>query len=786
MSEREIRIEQLTAKLEELSKRQSLFQREIEALKEELNMLRYATPSEEKPKEQPLISEQSRVIVEEPRPIIKEQEAERIQHQSTPSVQQNSPRPPKAFNLEKFIGENLINKIGILIVVIGVGIGAQYAIEHQLVSPLTRIILGYLMGLGLLGVAIRLKKNYESFSAVLLSGAMAIMYFITFAAYSIYNLIPQELTFALMVMFTAFTVSAALKYSMQVIAHIGLVGAYAIPFLLSKGDGKVAILFSYMAIINAGILVIGFKKYWKSLYYSSFVLTWLIYFSWFVARYNMEQHMGLAITFLSVFFAIFYATFLAYKLKRLEKFSTPDILLLLSNSFIFFGIGYSIVASNPTGNQLLGLFTLVNAVIHFIVCAVIFRLKLADRNLFYLVAGLVLTFITIAIPVQLNGSWVTLVWAGEAALLFWIGRTQKVTAYELMSYPLIILAFISILQDWGVAYGNTYNITAASITPIFNINVLTALLFVGAMAFITWTNHRNALSEPDTKRVVSSKFITIAAPSALIVVLYSIFSLEIAEYWNGLYRKSIIEVKQTGLDYTQTYYNGDLNYFKNIWIIVYTFMFLSIFSFVNVKLIKNKTVGVVTLIFNIYSLLFFLFYGLYVLSELRDNYIHQELALYYKYGSFSVGIRYIALASMALMLYSVYKVINEVIQVKGLRIGYDIVLFTTIWWVTSSELINIMDLMYLENSYKLALSILWGTTALSFIAFGIWKKMKHLRIFAIVLFGITLLKLFVYDMSHFDTIAKTIAFVLLGILLLIISFLYNKYKHFIFDDDANQ
>lgn len=65
-------------------------------------------------------------------------------------------------------------------------------------------------------MAIRLKKNYEIFQrAVLLSGAMAIMYFITFAAYSIYNLIPQ-VTFALMVMFTAFTVFAALKYSMQV------------------------------------------------------------------------------------------------------------------------------------------------------------------------------------------------------------------------------------------------------------------------------------------------------------------------------------------------------------------------------------------------------------------------------------------------------------------------------------------------------------------------------------------------------------------------------------------
>ena len=48
---------------------------------------------------------------------------------------------------------------------------------------------------------------------------------------------------------------------------------------------------------------------------------------------------------------------------------------------------------------------------------------------------------------------------------------------------------------------------------------------------------------------------------------------------------------------------------------------------------------------------------------------------------------------------------------------------------------------------------------------------------AIALFAITLIKLAIYDISHLNTIAKTIVFVTLGVLLLIISFLYNKYKH---------
>jgi len=354
-------------------------------------------------------------------------------NENVPGATHKSPKI--SIDLEKFVGENLINKIGIAILIIGVAIGAKYSIENDLISPTTRIILGYLVGLGLLGFGMKLKMKYENFSAVLVSGAMAILYFITYAAFSFYDLFPQIIAFLLMVVFTVFTVIAALNYNKQVIAHIGLVGAYAVPFLLSEGKGDVMILYSYMAIINIGILFIAFKKYWKPLYISSFALTWLIFISWFASNYNAAEHFGLALVFVFIFFVIFYLTVLAYKLIQKEEFGTFDIVLLLVNSFIFYGIGYGILDSNETGSQLLGLFTLCNALLHFTVSAVIYKQKLADKNLFYLISGLVLVFITIAIPVQLNGNWVTLLWIGEAALLFWIGRTKKIPIYELLSYP---------------------------------------------------------------------------------------------------------------------------------------------------------------------------------------------------------------------------------------------------------------------------------------------------------------------------------------------------------------
>ncbi len=86
-------------------------------------------------------------------------------------------RKEPSFNLEKYVGESLIGKIGIVILIIGVGIGAKYSIDNNLISPLIRIFLGYIIGGLLLFSAWRLRRRHENFSATLVSGGMAILYF---------------------------------------------------------------------------------------------------------------------------------------------------------------------------------------------------------------------------------------------------------------------------------------------------------------------------------------------------------------------------------------------------------------------------------------------------------------------------------------------------------------------------------------------------------------------------------------------------------------------------------
>ncbi|GHT78016.1 membrane protein [Bacteroidia bacterium] len=682
-------------------------------------------------------------------------------------------QPKSKSNFEKFVGENLLNKIGIVIIVLGVAIGAKYAIDHELITPLTRIVLGYLFGAGLLGVAFKLKQKYEGFSAVLLSGSMAILYIITYCAYDFYAFLPQGVAFALMVVFTAFTILAAIQYNRQVIAHIGLVGAYAVPFLLSRGDGNVVTLFSYIAIINAGILAVSFKKYWKSLYYVAFPLTWLIYAMWYVAKYSdNDAAFTIALCFAGIFFATFYAIFLCYKLLNNHKYNEGDILLLLANAFIFFGFGYATFNKTAIGEQLLGLFTLFNALIHFAVSVTLFRQKLVDKQLFYLIVGLVLVFITIAIPVQLEGSWVTLLWAGEAALLCWIGRTKKVPLYEQLSLPLMLLAFFSIIHDWSIF---DYD----QLTPFFNVQFLSGLIFAGAFAFIAYLNTNQKYPTHPNLQKFWVKTSSVTAVSILLFSLYVTFYIEIYEHFEHLRQVATATVDDENLESWLP--DANIRYRRSIWLIIYSLLFFAALTVINRRKFRNKVFDNVMLGLNAAAIFWFLTAGLYKLSLLRESYLNNSDNM-----AFTLGIRYVAFIFAGGMLAVIYRQIRDSGEfiTKTLHVQTMLCLHLAILWIASSELLNWCDIAGFDDyqSYKLGLSILWGIYSLWLIVLGILKRLKYLRIGAISLFGVTLVKLFFYDIAHLDGIAKTIIFLSLGILLLIISFLYNKYKHIIYEE----
>jgi uncharacterized membrane protein len=740
-------------------------------------------------------------VIEEP--AIKNEPAIVSEQRIVPPLQQpaqpvSRPVQPqrKPVDMEEYIGGNLIAKIGIVILVIGIAIGVKYAIDRELISPLTRIVLGYLAGGVLLAIALRLKKNFTAFSAVLLSGGMATLYFVTFAAYAMYALMPQVAAFGLMVVFTAFTVFAATMYNQEWIGIFGLVGAYAVPMLLDEHSGKAHILFIYMTIINTGILILSFRKYWQVLTYVAYALSWVIFSGWFFTRYDHAANSTTALVFSFVFFITFYISFISYKTIRKEAFVFRDIVLVLLNSFIYFSIGYAIFSripyEAPGEGKYLGLFTLANALIHLGFAYSVFVNKQVDRKLFYLIMALVLCFATIAVPVQLEGHWVTLFWIAEMFLLFWIGRVKQVRFYEWMSFIMIPLAVLSLVHDWRVYYTSTYNDLLKYWTPIANITFLTSIMAVASLGGMMYIYRTRPLPLEERKRFDIYGVIDYALPAILVLITYFTFSNEIINYFDSVIQKTAVQIDLKGdIAYgTGVTYDYDLTLFETLWRLNYTMLFILILGLVVKKLWRNEVIGWIVWSLEALTILLFLIIGLITLESLRENYLAMYNAEYFHIGAAYIWMRYICFAFLALLAWGMYSRMALHQQSKQVRAFMIPFLHIVVLTVLSSELTNIIVLTHPEDQYrfesishKMGYTVLWGLYSFALIAFGIMRKSKSLRISAIVLFAITLIKLFAFDIIDLSTGYKVVAFTALGILLLVVSFLYQKFKTLIFGDD---
>ena len=168
--DQEKQLEDLIRRIEQLSVQQEANRIELHQLKIELQKLRLSSGLN--PENSSLIQEniQPENGIKIQKPQAQQQTATRmIKIISSPSGDKSPKKPSvKRDNQfwEEFVGSNLISKIGIIVLVIGISIGAKYAIDHNLIGPAMRIAVGFLFSFILIGIGVFLKKKYKSFSAV--------------------------------------------------------------------------------------------------------------------------------------------------------------------------------------------------------------------------------------------------------------------------------------------------------------------------------------------------------------------------------------------------------------------------------------------------------------------------------------------------------------------------------------------------------------------------------------------------------------------------------------------
>lgn len=754
-------------------------QNELSILKQERQSASYFNPpiKEITKEDSPVVKIKEEI---KPEPFVEQKITEPVlQEQSQPKKPLEQTQKTTSISFEERVGARWFSIIGIVTLVLGIAIGVKYAIDKDLINETTRLVLGYLSGAIILSLALVYKKKYDVFSAVLLSGAMAVMYFTTYVGYSHYHFYTAPVAFAIMAVFTGFTVFAAHVYNYEIIALIGLVGGYSVPMLLSTGSGEIEYLFGFMLILNLGILVLSFKKYWKFVNHVAYALTWLIFSIWMLSSYKPEVYFGRTLFFATAFYLIFYTSFIAYKIFRSKEFSSWDVVLVLTNSLIYFGLGYNAM-NNQYYEKHQGLFCVLNALFHLGFAVLCKKKEMADKTIFHFIIAMVISFITMAIPIQLEGDHVTIIWICEMLVLFWMAQKFNQKTYKNLAYGITLLAFFSLIHDWAryYYYCNNYDLVRL-FTPLFNHYFLTSILASAGFS-AAWVLHRK-YNDGDLAKFVNVSLVIISG-----VVLYMTFANEISLYFNIRYSYS---QKQMIGSYGNSWlaYDYSWNNYKILWMIIYTNVFVSLTGIINLAKVKSKVLTYVFWPLTLFMVFISFTAGFLVLSELIDtalsDYPSSEVITTWNYN-----FRYVFLPFTLLLLYMVYQYRNsEALQkVKAVNTW---LFHVFVLIVLSNELTHIMVMTHLDKhhyyekvSYRMGYTVLWGLYSMALIVYGIIKKRKTLRIIAISLFALTLLKL-ILDAMSMTLGYRLIVFIIIGIIMLVVSFMYQKFKPILFGDE---
>ena len=347
-------------------------------------------------------------------------------------------------------GGNTLVRLGLVLVFLGLAFLMRYASDHIVISLGARYFGVALAAVVALGIGWRLRRDRPAYALTMQGGAVAVMYLAVYAALRLHDqpLLSGQTGFALMLAVVVLAGLLAIFQDAMVLAVVGALGGFATPVLLSTGGGDAVALFSYLALLNAGILGIAWFKAWRPLNLVGFFGTSLIAYAWGQRSYDPLQHYAAMQGFLVLFFLMYvligflfarrmlcdapdappdsrrsadWAGWLAQNGQSVQHY--VDGTLIFGTPFFAFGMQYGLVRHLEHGSAIsalvLGLFYL--ALMQIARLAHPQRLGLLAET--YLALGVI--FASLAIPLGFNAEWTSASWAVEATGLFWLGLRQR-------------------------------------------------------------------------------------------------------------------------------------------------------------------------------------------------------------------------------------------------------------------------------------------------------------------------------------------------------------------------
>ncbi|MGE5191661.1 MAG: DUF2339 domain-containing protein [Deltaproteobacteria bacterium] len=356
------------------------------------------------------------------------------------------PEAGESFSLEELLAGKWMTWVGALAVVIGAGFALKYAIDNDYLGPTGRVVLGLVTGMVCFaGGALAIQRNYRFLGQGLVGAALGILYLSLYFAYD-YKLIPKDAAFLGMIAVTASGLAFSTVFNAQPTAILGLLGGFLSPIMLSSGADERWILFPYLTVLDLGVLgIAGFRK-WQPLQVLAFVATVFMWLGWFGQHYAPEKFTDVCLL-LTPFFLLFALLGVFHNVLRRKPATPGDFILILATPVAYFGALYYITNRDYADWQ--GLLAIVLAAVYLAFALLAMQRHPAGKTTVVALAGIAASFLTIAVPLQLTGHWVAIAWAAEAVLLVELGlrfeqMKLRLAGFGLLGVVQVILVFYSV------------------------------------------------------------------------------------------------------------------------------------------------------------------------------------------------------------------------------------------------------------------------------------------------------------------------------------------------------
>ena len=401
-----------------------------------------------------------------------------------------------AAQLESIIGRRWVGWAAIALILFATAFFLKYAFDNRWIGELGRVAIGITFGIAMcLGGYRYQQRGWRVFAQILTGGGIVLLYLSTYAAFGYYHLVGQKTAFIFLALLIAEAAAISLRYNAPAIAIMALIGGFLTPVLLHSDRDQYRSFFAYIVALDAGALAL--LKHWRGLSSVAYFGTQLLFWIWYDENYHHQKRTAVLV-FQAAIFVLFLSAHLVRALIRRDAATLEDSLLLLTNPFVFFATAYHLL--NPTHHDWMGAFAIIMALLYALAAKLLLARSAGSRREILLLLAVALTFVTIAIPIQLSSNWITIAWAVQGLAILWAGLELQSEKLRVHAFALFALAFGKFLF-WDTPYG-----VRPSFTPVFNRYFLSSLAviacFLGAVYLYQRATDRKLIEPSVTKLVL--------------------------------------------------------------------------------------------------------------------------------------------------------------------------------------------------------------------------------------------------------------------------------------------